>query len=156
MFLSDWREFPSAPCLAGGEKNLIQFASRCYWNRTRSWHSSELVSFLVGLRTYQHPVNSNKLKLRNYGIIAICGSDIAVLANTCAPSWRFHLHVHKLLIGLGCELEWSAPRFVVIVSGLHERSWTQRSFVLPNTHKSSSSLISILNIALFIVNSVTS
>ena len=23
MFLSEWREFPSAPCLAGGEKNLM-------------------------------------------------------------------------------------------------------------------------------------
>ena len=22
MFLSEWREFPSAPCLAGGKKNL--------------------------------------------------------------------------------------------------------------------------------------
>jgi len=22
MFLSEWREFPSAPCLAGGEKKL--------------------------------------------------------------------------------------------------------------------------------------
>ena len=23
MFLSEWREFPSAPCLAGGKKNLM-------------------------------------------------------------------------------------------------------------------------------------
>jgi len=55
MFLSEWREFPSAPCLA--EKKKIpwwQLASRCCWNRARSWHDSELVSFLVGLRTYQH------------------------------------------------------------------------------------------------------
>ena len=41
-----------------------QFASRCRWIRTRPWHVSELVSFLVGLRTYQHngivkfPLNS--------------------------------------------------------------------------------------------------
>jgi len=33
-----------------------QLASRCCWNRARPWHASELVSFLVGLRTYQHPV----------------------------------------------------------------------------------------------------
>ena len=30
-------------------------ASRCCWNRARFWHASELASFLVGLRTYQHP-----------------------------------------------------------------------------------------------------
>ena len=31
-----------------------QVASRCCWNRARPWHASELVSFLVGLRAYQH------------------------------------------------------------------------------------------------------
>ena len=55
MFLSEWREFPSAPSLAGGEKTWWQLASRCCWNRGRPWHASELVSFIVGLRTYQHP-----------------------------------------------------------------------------------------------------
>ena len=50
MFLSEWREFPSAPCLTG--KTWWQIASRCCWNRGRSWHVSELVSFLVGLRIY--------------------------------------------------------------------------------------------------------
>ena len=54
MFLSEWREFPSAPCLAG-KKNWWQLASRCCWNRARPWYASELVFFLVGLRTYQHP-----------------------------------------------------------------------------------------------------
>jgi len=37
------------------KKTWWQLASRCRWNRTRPWHASELVSFLVGLRTYQHP-----------------------------------------------------------------------------------------------------
>jgi len=55
MFLSEWCEFPSAPCLAE-KKNWWQLTSRCFWNRARPWHASELVSFLVGLRTYQHPV----------------------------------------------------------------------------------------------------
>jgi len=54
MFLSEWREFPSAPCLAG-KKTWWQLASRCCWNLARPWHASELVSFLVGLKTYQHP-----------------------------------------------------------------------------------------------------
>jgi len=95
-FLSEWRAFPSAPCLAGKKelddslrldvveiarvpdmlpssflvrmawisfgsltyrkkKTWWQLASRCCWNRARPWHASELVSFLVGLRIYQHP-----------------------------------------------------------------------------------------------------
>ena len=52
MFLSEWRESPSAPCFAG-KKNLgLQLASRCCWSRARSWHASELVSVLIGPRTY--------------------------------------------------------------------------------------------------------
>ena len=88
-FLSEWREFPSTPCMCwvyyrGADKSLSrpgrkqanvsvrkawisfgallckkktswQFASRCCWNRARPSHASEHVSFLVGLRTYQHP-----------------------------------------------------------------------------------------------------
>jgi len=55
MFLSEWREFPSAPCLARKKKTRWQLASRCCWNRAHPWHASELVSFLIGLRIYQHP-----------------------------------------------------------------------------------------------------
>ena len=36
------------------KKSWWQLASRCCWNRARLWHASELVSFLVGIRTYQH------------------------------------------------------------------------------------------------------
>ena len=57
MFLSELRVFPSAPCLAR-KKKPWQLASRCCWNRARPWHASDLVSFLVGLRTDQHPGNS--------------------------------------------------------------------------------------------------
>ena len=53
MFLSEWREFPSAPCLAGKKKTWWQLASRCCWKRARPWLASELVSFLLGLRSYQ-------------------------------------------------------------------------------------------------------
>jgi len=45
-----WISFGTLPC----RKNWWQLASRC-WNHARPWHSSELVSFLVGLRTYQNP-----------------------------------------------------------------------------------------------------
>ena len=54
MFLSEWREFPSAPCFAG-KQTWWQLASPCCWNRARPWHAFELVSFLVWLSTYQHP-----------------------------------------------------------------------------------------------------
>jgi len=60
MFLSEWREFPSALCLAGKE-TWWQLASRCCWNSARPWPSSEIVSVLLGLRTYQHPVLITKL-----------------------------------------------------------------------------------------------
>ena len=35
MFLSEWREYPSAPCLARKKKTWWQLASRCCWNRAR-------------------------------------------------------------------------------------------------------------------------
>jgi len=50
MFLSRWREFPSAPCLARGAGGTWwRLGSQYCWNRVRPWHASELVSFLVGL-----------------------------------------------------------------------------------------------------------
>ena len=55
IFLSEWREFRSVPCLAGKKKldkssrlDVVEIA-RIPDN------GSELVSLLVGLRTYQHP-----------------------------------------------------------------------------------------------------
>jgi len=36
-------------------KTWCLLASRWCWNRTRPWHASEFVSFLVRLWTYQHP-----------------------------------------------------------------------------------------------------
>jgi len=47
-----WISFTALPCR---KKTWWQLASRCCWNRTHPWHASELVSFLVRLRTYQDP-----------------------------------------------------------------------------------------------------
>jgi len=52
-----WISFGAFPCRK--KKSWWQLASRCYRNRARPWHAFELLSFLVGLRTYQHPVNMN-------------------------------------------------------------------------------------------------
>ena len=53
MFLSEWREFPSAPCLAG-KKNLENSRLHVVEIARASVTASELLSFLVRLRTYQH------------------------------------------------------------------------------------------------------
>jgi len=53
MFLSEWGDISSSPCFAG-KITWWQIAARCCWNCARPWHASEIVSFLVGLRTYQH------------------------------------------------------------------------------------------------------
>ena len=47
-----WMSFGALPCRK--KETWWQLASRCCWNRARPWHASELVSFLVELRTYQH------------------------------------------------------------------------------------------------------
>jgi len=55
MFLSEWREFPSVPCLAG-KKNLDDSSRLDVVEIARVPDMfSELGSLLVGLRTYQHP-----------------------------------------------------------------------------------------------------
>ena len=48
-----WLSFGALPCKK--KETRWQLASRCCWNRARPWHASELVFFLVGLRTYQYP-----------------------------------------------------------------------------------------------------
>jgi hypothetical protein len=83
MFLSEWRKFPSAPCLAG-KKKWCELASRCCWNRARPWHASELVSFQFGLGTYQHPVTctpSHAAFITKYTLFTL------TLA-TCVKIWK--------------------------------------------------------------------
>jgi len=55
MFLSEWLEFPSAPCLA--KKKKIDDISRLDVVEIARVHDMlpGLFSFPVGLRTYQHP-----------------------------------------------------------------------------------------------------
>jgi len=51
MFLSEWREFPSAPCLAGEKK--LDDSSRL--DVVEIARVPDMLPSLVGLRTYQHP-----------------------------------------------------------------------------------------------------
>ena len=56
MFLSEWHEYPSAPCLAGNKK--LDDSSRLdVVEVTRVPDMLPSFSFLVGLRTYQHSGN---------------------------------------------------------------------------------------------------
>jgi len=58
MFLSEWRKFSSAPCLAGGKKKLDDSLRLVVVEIARVLNMlPKLVSFLVWLRTYQHPGN---------------------------------------------------------------------------------------------------
>ena len=50
-----WISFGALPCRGKRKETWWQLASRCCWNHVRPWHASEHVSFLVRLRTYQHP-----------------------------------------------------------------------------------------------------
>ena len=84
MLLSEWREFRSLPCIAG-KKTWWQLASRCCWNRARPCHASKLVSFLVWLRTYQHPGTQNRLSH-----CAVC-LHRSVLRLICSSFYTHHV-----------------------------------------------------------------
>jgi len=55
MFLSEWREFPSAPCLAGKKKLDDSSRSDVVEIARIPDMLPSFLSYLVGLRTYQHP-----------------------------------------------------------------------------------------------------
>jgi len=61
VFLSEWREFPSAPCLVGRKKKLYDRSRLDFVEIARVPDElPELVSFLVRLRTCQHPVEATR------------------------------------------------------------------------------------------------
>ena len=96
MFQSECLEFPSAPYLAR-KKTWWQLASPCWWNRARPWHVSELVSFLVGLRTYQHPGKHRYQNLcrgntKIYVTRSLLKSSSFQRRRYRSPYWRAILH----------------------------------------------------------------
>jgi len=66
-----WISFGALPCR---KKSWWQQTSRCCWNRARPLHAFELVSFLVGLRTYQHPSRNERVTIQ-YLTFHICTYD---------------------------------------------------------------------------------
>jgi len=70
MILSEWREFPSAPCLA--EKKNLTTARVSMWN----WAS--LTCFLVRLRTYQHSGNDSVWECKKYLLYIWCALQAVI------------------------------------------------------------------------------
>ena len=61
-------------------------ASRFCWNRVSPWYASELVSFLIGLRTYQHP--GNFMECIPCCIAQWRGKNVTFLADTTSSELR--------------------------------------------------------------------
>jgi len=95
-----WISFGALPCRE--KKTSWQLTSRC-WNRARPWHASELVSFLVRLRTYRYVTSqkSNSL-IRTYYYCEFArrrSMSSALLSSVC---------IYKL--GKWCQLLASSAR----------------------------------------------
>jgi len=75
-----WISFAVLPCKK--KRTWSQLASRCCWNRACPWHASELASFLVGLRPYQHPGTFNNVRIR----ISYIKSRLTVYSVGCVAS----------------------------------------------------------------------
>jgi hypothetical protein len=82
-----WISFGVLPCRK--KETWWHLASR--WNRARPWHASKLVSFLVGLRTYQHPG------------ITFSDSFLIVSRQTLSASAYFHLPPHIAILQDFCR-----------------------------------------------------
>jgi len=116
MFQSEWREFPSAPCLAR-KKPWWQLASWCCWNRARPSRASELFSLLVGLRIYQHPSSPphthtgtvmTAVIRRFFSAGLKCKSLVSNMASR--PRKGGELWLYAVLVSVVDEVEWSIPQ----------------------------------------------
>jgi len=70
-----WISFGALPCRK--KRTLWRLMSPC-WNCTRPWYASSLVSFLVRLRTYQHP---------GICLLSVNSSFMTVLCFSCVNSY---------------------------------------------------------------------
>ena len=71
MLLPEWREFPSAPCLAGKQKTWWQLASRCCWNGARRltcFLSASVTIRDLQFRTWTDPYFPTTLSILSYDI----------------------------------------------------------------------------------------
>ena len=109
-----WISFGALPCKK--KKNLMTLASRCCWNRARPWHASELVSFLVGLRTYRHPVLPN-----------ICDAGVLTCVFTIhdAPFLKLPYRLGFYRTGCWCECVSTCRCVHNVTCSIHMGCWGQ-------------------------------
>ena len=146
MFLPEWREFLSAPCLAGGGGGTWwQLFSPCCWNRARrltcflsasvtrkdlqlgTWTTLSIPSYEigknVGIRTYQHPL----MLLRCSYIIYL---------TTCFGPLMGHLPVEHFPLW-GKPYNWQCYNIVVNEISLITISYYCQLYGLPHKWKCS-------------------
>jgi len=100
IFLSEWRKFPSATFRAGKKKSWWQLASRYCSNCLGPLYSSQLVSFLVGLRTYQHSGTNLLYPVFCYLLgnsVAFWHGIIPRFKSGCVIAhFKFHIYIYVL------------------------------------------------------------
>jgi len=102
-----------------------QLASRCCWNRARLWHAFELVSFLVGLRTYQHPATSLVIMESKF--------NYPVCSNCCQLILRYCTYVSDMipeLCGVILILSFSVALGICAISSLKVFHSVQNSLLV--------------------------
>ena len=102
------------------KKNWWQLASRCCWNRAHPSHASELVSFMVGLRTYQRPAIYDaacNIQNRLSHFTTLFGSWV----NSAESYDEWYMMQWELIMKTWHEynedLEWSGHRFINVLTG---------------------------------------
>jgi len=95
MFLSEWREFPSAPCLVGGKKNLM---------RVRVSMSLKSRASLTCFRACFLPGRAKDLSVHRYfdltqcvGVLVICVPVFTVFCIVCTVFLYCFVYVYLFL-----------------------------------------------------------
>ena len=91
-----WISFGALPCRE--KKTWWQPASRCCWNRARPWYASELVPFLVELRSYQHPGKLRHVRPSDRGSKGSVCDHLRIASWTCTEEWRYSCACSGLLL----------------------------------------------------------
>jgi hypothetical protein len=92
-----WISFGALPCRK--KQTWWQLASQCCWNRAPPWHASELISFLLGLRTYQHPgifLNSLSNKFPSCQYLNRIRNSNAEVKDLSLFAWNKTLQTYKI------------------------------------------------------------
>jgi len=100
--------FRTLSCRVGGGGWTWHRASRCCWNRVSPWHASELVSFLVWLRTYQHAgtINHGLICLFIHSLFFVNGFLLIIpqyckflflLHSVCFPFCNCFFNIHSII-----------------------------------------------------------